>query len=78
MGKSNSRGRPGPGDRDSMGRMGPPQKIITRQSMGNDVKPLHQAEKPWVPSVKNKTEVDKDVSFFSFFFVKIIDETTLL
>jgi len=60
MGKSNSRGRPGPGDRDSMGRMGPPQKIITRQSMGNDVKPLHQAEKPWVPSVKNKTEVDKD------------------
>ena len=54
MGKSSSRGSPGPNDRDSMqgGRMGPP-KVIQRASMGNDSKPLHKAENAWMPSRKN-------------------------
>ncbi|GFR93186.1 eukaryotic translation initiation factor 4 gamma, 1 [Elysia marginata] len=46
MGKSASRGRARPGE------MPMPQRIIKSVSIQNDVKALHQSEKPWKPSQK--------------------------
>ncbi|XP_059178291.1 eukaryotic translation initiation factor 4 gamma 3-like isoform X2 [Physella acuta] len=46
IGKSSSRGRQRPGD------VPMPQRIIKSYSLSNDVKPLHQSEKPWKPTPK--------------------------
>ncbi|RUS91062.1 hypothetical protein EGW08_001190 [Elysia chlorotica] len=46
MGKSASRGRARPGE------MPMPQRIIKSVSIQNDVKALHQSEKPWKPTPK--------------------------
>ena len=46
MGKSASRGRARPGE------MQMPPRIIKSVSIQNDVKALHQSEKPWKPTPK--------------------------
>ncbi|CAL1544873.1 unnamed protein product [Lymnaea stagnalis] len=65
IGKTSSRGRQRPGDGQQM-------RIIKSVSLQNDVKPLHQSEKPWKPkekqlsageSAENRKSLESEVLF---------------